>query len=299
MIQTLAAQDQHGYTWTDLISSDEAELQELSERNGLLDQSVRDSFQADHLPKYERLKKYTFSILRVYSPDMNVEADTVRDVTDKVSLFIGDSFIISVHRNQWPALKIISQQVQAGDCPSTQHVYIEIVRAALLSFEEPGGKLASDIEYFEKNIFLKDRRKPFLKGLYFVKRKVDVIRRILLLFYEIIDRLDPAGESTPASRDVRDLYIKQQSVFDSLSENTNHLLNIYFNIAAQKTNETIRILTIFSVFFLPLTFIVGVYGMNFQFMPELGWRFGYPGVFLLMAVVTVSIYIWFKRKKWL
>src|SRR5690606_343613 len=110
----------------------------------------------------------------------------------------------------------------------------------------------------------KDRQKPVLKGLYFIKRKVDVIRRILLLTYEAVDKLDPPDKTNAYSRDIRDLYIKQQTIFDTLSENTNHLLNIYFNISSQRTNETIRVLTIFSVFFMPLTFIVGIYGMNFK-----------------------------------
>src|SRR5690606_37706820 len=120
------------------------------------------------------------------------------------------------------------------------------------------------------------RKVPLLKGLYFLKRKVDVIQRILLLSYDIIDNIDPAENSNPHTRDIRDLYVKQQSIFDSLAANMNHLLTIYFNVSAQKTNETIRILTIFSVFFMPLTFIVGIYGMNFDVMPELRWRWGYP-----------------------
>jgi magnesium transporter len=88
-------------------------------------------------------------------------------------------------------------------------------------------------------------------------------------------------------------------MFDALSDNIHQLLNIYFSASSQRTNETMRILTIFSVFFMPLTFIVGIYGMNFEFMPELGWKMGYPGVMGLMAVVTLLIYIWFKRKRWL
>jgi len=77
------------------------------------------------------------------------------------------------------------------------------------------------------------------------------------------------------------------------------LLNVYFSASSQRTNDTMRILTIFSVFFMPLTFIVGIYGMNFKFMPELEWKKGYPAVMILMGIITLLIYIWFKRKKWL
>ena len=70
-------------------------------------------------------------------------------------------------------------------------------------------------------------------------------------------------------------------------------------MASHRTNEVMRVLTVFSAFFLPLTFIVGVYGMNFVHMPELGRRWGYPAVLGLMALVCLVIFIWFRRRGWL
>lgn len=300
MLQQLTDKSHHSYTWIDIVGPEKGELQEIALQYGLLEQSVQDSLQPDHLPKYERLKNYTFSILRLYASDNDLEADTVQELTNKVAIFINEHYIITIHRKEWAALERINKElVQKGECETPLHVYIEIVRATLQSFEEPARKLTQSIEYYEEHVFLKDKKRPILKGLYFLKRKVDVIQRILLLSYDIIDQVDPEENSNAYTRDVRDLYVKQQSIFDSLSDNTNHLLNIYFSISAQKTNEIIRVLTIFSVFFLPLTFIVGIYGMNFEFMPELKWKMGYLGVYIIMAIVTISIYIWFKRKKWL
>jgi magnesium transporter len=82
-------------------------------------------------------------------------------------------------------------------------------------------------------------------------------------------------------------------------DDVNNLMNLYMSLSAKRTNEVMRVLTVFSVFFMPLTFIVGVYGMNFKFMPELSWRLGYPLVMIFMAIVTIIIYFWFKRKRWL
>jgi magnesium transporter len=87
--------------------------------------------------------------------------------------------------------------------------------------------------------------------------------------------------------------------YDQLSDDAQNLVSTYMSFSAHKTNDVMKILTIFSAYFLPLTFIVGVYGMNFRFMPELDWEWGYPAVILLMLGVFIAIYIWFRRKKWL
>ena len=86
---------------------------------------------------------------------------------------------------------------------------------------------------------------------------------------------------------------------DELLDDANTLLSVQLALASHRTSEVMRVLTVFSVFFLPLTFIVGVYGMNFEFMPELRHRWGYPGVLVLMAVVTLLIHGWFRRRGWL
>jgi magnesium transporter len=90
-----------------------------------------------------------------------------------------------------------------------------------------------------------------------------------------------------------------ETLFDQLNEEMNQLLSLYISLSSQRTNEVMRILTIFSVFFLPLTFIVGVYGMNFQFMPELSWKYGYALVWIGMIAVTIFVWRWFKKRKWL
>ena len=86
---------------------------------------------------------------------------------------------------------------------------------------------------------------------------------------------------------------------EELLEDVNNLLSIQLALASHRTNEVVRILTVFSVFFLPLTFVVGIYGMNFQFMPELRERWGYPAVMGAMGFVTLVILLWFRKRGWL
>jgi magnesium transporter len=90
-----------------------------------------------------------------------------------------------------------------------------------------------------------------------------------------------------------------QTLYHQALEDVNNLTNLHLSFAAQRTNQVMKVLTIFSVFFLPITFIVGLYGMNFKFMPELDEKWAYPVVLVIMGVITATIYVWFKRKKWL
>jgi len=299
MVNNITAGTGCSYEWIDITDPQAGELWQIARQYGLHEESVADCLQPGHLPKYEHLKNYTFIILRVYM-ETGKDADTVQALTNKIAIFTNDEFIITIHRNPIPSLTQLSSYLLSEDeCKLPQHVLIEILKAGLHTYDEPGKELTSLMEYYETQVFLTARKVSLLKGLYLIKRKLDVIRRLLLLTHDVVDKIDPPGSTNAYTRDVRDLYVKQRSLYESLSENANQLLNIYFNISAQRTNETMRVLTIFSVFFMPLTFIVGIYGMNFQHMPELTWKYGYPMTLGAMGLIIIVIYTWFRRKKWL
>jgi magnesium transporter len=77
------------------------------------------------------------------------------------------------------------------------------------------------------------------------------------------------------------------------------MLDIYLSSVSNRLNSVMKVLTIIATIFMPLTFIAGIYGMNFKYMPELEWRWGYPGVWLIVVIIGISMLIYFKRKKWL
>jgi magnesium transporter len=84
---------------------------------------------------------------------------------------------------------------------------------------------------------------------------------------------------------------------DEVIDDTNNLMSTYLSLNAQKSNEVMKLLTVFAAFFLPLTFIVGIYGMNFDNMPELHHPYGYYAVMVLMLLIVIWIYVWFKSRK--
>lgn len=300
MIQILASKADLGFDWVDLSAPTNEEIRQVAEQYALHEASIKDCMQPDHLPKYELFENYTFVIFRVLAANYPQEADTIQELTNKISIFFTSDYLITVHRAENDLIDLVKgKRIDSGKCDSTLHLLNSLIRESILTFEQPGFKLSESLDYYEERVFLRQRKSPILRGLYFVKRKIDVIRKLMLLSYEIIDNIDLTGHSDVYTRDLRDLYIRTQTLFDNLSENTAQLLSIYFSIASQRTNEIMRVLTIFSVFFMPLTFIAGIYGMNFKFMPELDWHYGYPAVMIIMGGIATGIYFWFKRKGWL
>lgn len=288
--------EEHGYDWIDINSPDDGELQEIAAAYGLHPALVHDCLQPGHLPKYESLEEYAFIIFRVYTDQEFLEADTVQELTNKVAIFYSASFFITIHRYPQPLLEPVIKR--ASMLRNTHQLLNGVARACLATYDEPSNDLAKSIDYYEEQVFLSSRNKPILKGLYYLRRRIDLLKRMLMLSRDIIENIDD-HQGNVNTRDTRDLYVRLTTIYESLNDNINQLLNTYFSTASQRTNETMRVLTIFSVFFMPLTFIVGIYGMNFKYMPELQYPWAYPGVLLLMAAITVAIYYWFRRKRWL
>lgn len=299
MTRTLATLEKNGFIWIDVLKPEREELQKIAGQYNLDESSVQDCLQSDHLPKYEKLDDYSFIIFRVHNSEVAKETNTVQQLTTKLAIFFGKDFIITVHRIEQAYIDDIHKAIQEGKCSSHFTLLNKLAKASLNTYDQPAAKLTSEIDYYEEQVFLRKRKAPILKGLYFVHRKIALIKRVLMLTYDIIDSIDSSTKRNTNTRDTRDLYVRMNTIYESLYDNINQLLNAYFNTSSQRTNEIMRVLTILTVFFMPLTFIVGIYGMNFKYMPELDWRFGYPTVICLMLGCVLGCYIWFKKKGWM
>jgi magnesium transporter len=144
------------------------------------------------------------------------------------------------------------------------------------------------------------RDNPPLQEIHVLKRRVNLIKRLLWQSMGVTHKMKPPFErNAPLFQDASENAESYHFYADELLEEVNNLLSIHLSMASHRTNEVMRVLTVFSAFFLPLTFIVGIYGMNFVAMPELRSRFGYPAVLLVMLAVSSGIFIWFRRRGWL
>ncbi len=300
MITTVIEQPE--FKWIDLVYPTAEELESMGQIYSIHLTSIQDCLQPEHLPKYEKIGKVAFLIIRAFDEKSLPPANSMRDLTRKIAIFLGTNFLITVHRIDqvfMPPLREKWLNQQAVTAEQQFHILSDLLQAVLESYEKPLNEAEGVLENFENKIFLRKTAFRFHE-LYVLRRKTAVYQRMIHLFKDVLLKLDIATEhQAPYLQSLRDDAERLQFVADQLSDNVNHLLNLHLALQSHRTNEIIRVLTMFSMFFLPLTFIVGIYGMNFEFMPELQWRYGYPMVLLLMLGVTLGLYLWFRQRKFL
>lgn len=287
-------------TWIDLLDPTQEEVQTVSTQYNLNSYTLLDSLDPDHLPKYEEHNDTHFLIIRLLH-DEKQKMPSVQSLSSKIAVFYNATFIITVHRSSQPLIEDVRENyVNNGRIKSTTGIAIHIVGNALRTFDTPAIDLSNEIDFYESKLFLKKNiPTDMIEGIYYLKNRSGLYKKLLLLSNEVVNSIRVEGDERPALRDVRDLHTKLVLLYDQVQDDANNLLNIYLSLSARKTNDVMKLLTIFSVFFMPLTFIVGIYGMNFKYMPELESPLGYPITLIVMVLVCIIIFFWFKRKKWL
>lgn len=308
-VQAVIASTDPAFTWVDVVHPTPQELAEVARRYSLHPTSVEDSLEPEHLPKYERIGNTTFMIVRAMDTAAPADCSSVHEMTRKVAIFYGADFLITIHRSEQSFLTALMEEYRSAAPPNgaperrksfLPRLLIDLINGAITTYEKPLGASETAVDAFEATVFGEHEFTHLLRRIYLEKRRVTQIRRMLSHTMDAVQKLVPASEPTaPLYQDLRENAESMHFYADELLEDVNNLLSIQLALASHRTNEVVRVLTVFSVFFLPLTFIVGVYGMNFEFMPELRERWGYPAVLAGMGLVTLAIYLWFRGRGWL
>jgi magnesium transporter len=290
-----------GLKWVDIVDPTPAEIERLVAEYGLHHQAVNDCLDPEHLPKYEKQDGIAFIIARAWDETSDPKGDSVQALTRKVALFVGPEYLVTVHRKPQPYLsKLFAETDQEGHQTPMQELVFRILDAAVITYETPLQRLEEALDRWHEALFAGKEPPGGLEALALYKRQASVYRRMLWSTLQVFQRFTPVGERVhPVCQSLIEDTQSTHIWADELLEEANNLLQLQFALAAHKTNDVVKILTIFSAFFMPLTFLVGIYGMNFEFMPELGWKYGYVWSLGLMAALTFGIWLWFRRKGWL
>ncbi len=284
-------------TWIDITDPTQAELKEYSRQYNLDYYSLADCLEPAHLPKKEALRDFTFIILRVFD-DQAKKTSSIQQMSHKIAIFYNEKVVLTVHRMHAAIVEHIrSKYLETGIISDPAEIVTKIMYYSVKSYEATALTLAKEIDWMERLIFTGKQTRITLEQLYYLKSTCRINRRILSMSKDVIVQHTTTERDSGALQDVKDLLQKLSLSFDETHDDSANLSTIYLSIVSLKTNDVMKLLTIFSVFFMPLTFIVGIYGMNFDVMPELRWKLGYPLVMLVMLVICVVIFWWFKRRK--
>jgi magnesium transporter len=287
------------FTWIDITAPTLEDLTAVSEKYVLNHHNLHDCLEPDHLPKFEEGDPFNFIILRKVLDDKEKGA-TIHMLTTKIAIFFDEDTIVTIHRVPHPDIfPLCKQLIDAGKIISIPGFLLKIIARVQQSFSRFATELNNQIDETETRLFIRKKSAGSIENLYLLKRRAGLCKKLLLLTGEVVSAVQHRQKKSSEMQDIRDSQIKLQLFYDQMTEDALNLVSMYMSISANKTNDVMKILTIFSAYFLPLTFIVGVYGMNFDFMPELGWKYGYPMVIGFMVLVFLLIYFWFRRKKWL
>ncbi len=285
------------------------QLDALSIERGLHPELVRDSLDPEHLPKFERVGELNFLILRAYPLNAvsgDRVGDTVQELTQKIAVFYTNDWVLSLHRTPIRGLErlhaeLTSEIDRTPPAASVARVMGGIFDVVMASYEPPIEVLQDQLEALERHVFGDNGQGSFeMSQAYLLKRRAAVIRRMLRMTQDLVPRSLSSFESQ--SSVIQDLRESAEHLYlsaEEAGEGVNSLLELHLLLASHRTNEVIRVLTIFSVFLLPLTVITGIYGMNFRVMPELVHPWGYPLTLLVMLLVTALVYFWLHRRGWL
>jgi magnesium transporter len=266
--------------------------------------AIEDCIAEVHHPKVDDYQDYIFAIVH----GIRFQGTTDEFLTRELDIFVGPNYLITHHKG--PMRSISAARETCGknlsaSLPRGPDFLIHAIMDQMFEHYFPNLDAIEDkIQLVQIEVFEKPTRET-LDRIFTLKRDVMHLRRICLPQREIVHRLS-RGEfrviSPKAAVYFRDIYDNLYRIVDAsyqYQDLVQGTLDAYLSAVSNRLNETMKRLTVVGAIFAALTVITGIYGMNFEHMPELRWRFGYPMVWALMVGVSGALLYWFKKNDWL
>lgn len=287
--------------------SDSQTIEKVGKLFDLHPLTLEDIMNTQQRPKLEVYQSYVYLVLKT----LMWNADKEETESEQISIVLGSDFIITFQEREGDTFGPIRERIR-GDKGKTRKSGPDYLAYSLLDsivdhyfviLERVGEK----IEELDRRVLM-NPTKSCLINLQRLKKEMLFVRRSIWPMRAVVgdmEKLEPEGSSLIHAstrlylRDVYDHTIQLIETVETLRDVLSTMLEIYLSAVSHRLNEVLKLLAIISTIFMPLTFIVGLYGMNFKHMPELEWQYGYPMVLALMSAVTAVMIIYFKRKKFL
>lgn len=296
--------DFRGVTWLDITGIHDTSVIEqiggMFNIHGLVLEDILNTFQR---PKVEDFDEHLFLVLKMLSYD--TEKNEL--CSEQVSFLMGADWIISFQERPGDVFDLVRERIRKGKGKirkmKADYLLYVLVDAIVDNYFVIMEAIGTDIEEAEARL-LEDPRPDTLHLVQKLRKELIFLRKGVWPLREILNTL-LRGETKLVEKTtliyIRDIYdhtIQVIETTETYRDMVSGLQDLYLSSISNRMNEVMKVLTIIATIFIPLTFIAGIYGMNFEFMPELKWKFGYILVWVLMLGVGSGMFIFFRRKKW-
>lgn len=288
--------DKYKFYWVDFEEPTEGETQLLSSFFHFHPLAIEDCLHFIQRPNMNHYDGVLFFILHSLSNQEGCE---------EIDVFVGENYVVSYHKENDPAIETVRRKLfenkelaKVGPLYTLHHIIDELVDCYFPILHQIEDKLN---EYEEKEA----HSNRVIQEVYEIRRDLIRLRKTILpmrdLLYRIINskRIQDTGQFQHYFADIYDHLMKLTDMIASNHDVTSDMRENYMSIQSNRMNSIMMTLTVITTMFMPLTFIVGVYGMNFDNMPELHWKYGYFFVLGVMALIVIVMFFWFKKKGWL
>ena len=292
-----------GVTWINVDGLHDTDLLgKLGQHFDLHTMMLEDALNTNQRPKFEDFDKNLFFVLKMVTYDQAHQLDI-----EQVSLILGKDLVISLQEKPGDVFTAVRERLaekkgRIRDMGAEYLIY-SLVDAVVDHYFFALETLGDEMTTTEDSMMSRPNTDS-LRTIHQQRRALLRIRKAVWPLRDAVSFLE-RGDSDliPDFMRIyfRDVYEHTVQVLDTVEtsrEVLSSLHDMYLSIASNRMNEIMKVLTVFASVFIPLTFVAGVYGMNFDVMPELHWRFGYAAVWLIMIGVAVSMFAYFRRKKW-
>ena len=296
--------EEGSWVWLNISGiADEFEYKLLNERFAVPPLAIQDAHRERHPPKIEIFAKQIFIILR----DLLGEDENHQQEISQLALFIGSNFLVTRHLLDVPAIKSVYESVLSEPAKlkaGPAHILYLLSRRVVDNYAPVVLELEERLAELEDLIF----ERPGDDVIELITRYIRSLKRLrrhLVYQRNVMQQLCQSSGTLPLkmnSHEFNDVFENMER-FASLCQLNQELavdlLNTYYSLVSHRLNQVMRVLTITTVIFLPLALLAGIYGMNFEFIPELSWHYGYFGVLGAMAGIVIVLIAVFKRRGWL
>jgi magnesium transporter len=265
---------------------------------------VEDIVNTHQRPKNVAYEGYLHTTLRM----LEIAASSKKIESEQLSIILGKNFVITFQERKGDCFNPLRERLRKGKGRArtcgVDYLYYAIIDSVVDHYFVVIEDIDDRTEHLEEQL-LNHSQFSRLSAIHAARRDLLNLRRALWPLREVVQSLirDDLPFITPSTqifmRDVYDHVIEILEVVDLLRETSNSLVELSITYNSSKVNEVMKTLTVIATIFMPLTFIVGIYGMNFKHMPELSWTHGYEAIWGIMIVITVGMIVQFRRKGWI